>query len=330
VVHRDVKPANILLAEDGQPRLADFGIARLQDDRAGLGTEAGSALGTAAFMAPEQRLDASSVGPAADLYAAGAMLYTALCGGTPVDLFAAPPASPRWADIPDPLAAVIRTAVAFAPGERFADAAAFAAALEKAAAILPDAVLDRVGPAAPLTAPSPTVASAPAPVRRRPRRAGWIVAGVAAGLGLVAWLGRPPSPPPVVVSPPPAPAPVEVAPPPDPPKQQDFPSPWGTWTGAWNRVGTVTLELADARGQAGGTAVVAIGGSSVPIRVGGTWDPATGALRLRDRDSGAPEAGRWTLDAAGPDRLVGDFRAIHREQRFSLDLHRLTGPGPER
>lgn len=77
IVHRDIKPANVLLSEDGRPMLADFGIARLVD--ASSLTVAGTTLGTAAYMAPEQ-LEDHQVGPAADIWSLGMVLVECLTG----------------------------------------------------------------------------------------------------------------------------------------------------------------------------------------------------------------------------------------------------------
>ncbi len=77
IVHRDVKPANILIASSGQVKLADFGVARLAD--ASALTIAGSTLGTVAYMAPEQ-LDDHQVGPGADVWSLGMVLLEALSG----------------------------------------------------------------------------------------------------------------------------------------------------------------------------------------------------------------------------------------------------------
>ncbi|MGA8297284.1 MAG: serine/threonine-protein kinase, partial [Acidimicrobiales bacterium] len=77
VVHRDVKPANILVDHDGQVRLADFGIARLVDS-AGI-TATGTSVGTPAYLAPEQ-VRASGVGPKADVFALGLVLLECLTG----------------------------------------------------------------------------------------------------------------------------------------------------------------------------------------------------------------------------------------------------------
>jgi serine/threonine protein kinase len=76
-VHRDVKPANVLIAADGRVHLADFGIARLVDSAHV--TRTGDVLGTPAFFAPEQ-VSGEPVGPAADVYALGLMLLECLTG----------------------------------------------------------------------------------------------------------------------------------------------------------------------------------------------------------------------------------------------------------
>ena len=78
VVHRDLKPGNVLLGSDGRVRLADFGIARLLGDTAGH-TATGTLIGTAAYLAPEQ-VKGLPVSPASDVYSLGLLLLEALTG----------------------------------------------------------------------------------------------------------------------------------------------------------------------------------------------------------------------------------------------------------
>ncbi|MEA3207790.1 MAG: eukaryotic-like serine/threonine-protein kinase [Chthoniobacter sp.] len=83
VVHRDMKPGNILLDADGVPKVADFGIAKNLGDGSDL-TRSGAVIGTPMYMAPEQAKGTSrEVGPAADVYALGAILYEMLTGRPP-------------------------------------------------------------------------------------------------------------------------------------------------------------------------------------------------------------------------------------------------------
>jgi len=95
-VHRDVKPANILIGADGLARLTDFGIARLVDTSTL--TLTGTMLGTATYMAPEQ-LENHAVGPSADVWSLGIVLLECLTGervyaGTPSEVLARRMAGP--------------------------------------------------------------------------------------------------------------------------------------------------------------------------------------------------------------------------------------------
>jgi WD40 repeat protein/tRNA A-37 threonylcarbamoyl transferase component Bud32 len=82
VIHRDLKPANVLLSDDGTPKITDFGLAKKLDE-AGQ-TQSGAIMGTPSYMAPEQASGKSGeIGPAADVYALGAILYECLTGRPP-------------------------------------------------------------------------------------------------------------------------------------------------------------------------------------------------------------------------------------------------------
>jgi serine/threonine protein kinase len=101
IVHRDIKPGNVLLADDGRVRLGDFGIARLMEHTARL-TGTGMTVGTAAYLAPEQvdeRLTGGTVSPATDVYSLGLVLLEALTGTCP---YPGPPATAALARLRTP------------------------------------------------------------------------------------------------------------------------------------------------------------------------------------------------------------------------------------
>lgn len=124
VVHRDVSPENLLVAFDGYVKLVDFGIAQAQLDASGHGPS--GVRGKRAYMAPEQ-MRATPVDGRADLYALGAVLHELLTGSPP------PQDAPDALDdagVPGPLAAVVRTALAADPVQRFPSARAMLSALD--------------------------------------------------------------------------------------------------------------------------------------------------------------------------------------------------------
>lgn len=179
VVHRDVKPGNILVDAMGRARLTDFGIARLGSSTM---TRAGEFLGTPAYMAPEQIMG-GQVGPATDIFALGVVLYEGLTGKRPFDgdsMVATthaivstepPPPSQARASISPAFDAVLAKALAKAPQDRYPSAGALgegAAAALRATAGLESTML---GPqrspitTAPMGAMSSAAAAAPS--RRR-------------------------------------------------------------------------------------------------------------------------------------------------------------------
>jgi serine/threonine protein kinase len=142
LVHRDVKPQNLLLRSDGTLKLGDFGIAFGGHEATQL-TQAGTLLGTAAYVAPEQARG-ERVTAAADIYGVGAVLYELLAGEPPRRVvsfaeleddaaFRLPDLESRAADVPPDLAAAVTSCLALRPEDRPESAAALARRLARIA-----------------------------------------------------------------------------------------------------------------------------------------------------------------------------------------------------
>jgi len=190
IIHRDIKPANILLSH-GHAIIADFGIARALDlSAADRLTESGLAVGTVAYMSPEQA-GADHVDGRSDIYSLGCVLYEALSGTPP---FTGPSAQAIMArsaidpvpslltlrqSVPPALEAVILRALAKVPQDRYATAGEFRDELLRAASTPSSATL-------PPTAPIP---------RRRRVRAPLVVAGLVAIAAFGLWLANRPGTP---------------------------------------------------------------------------------------------------------------------------------------
>ncbi|OKI81593.1 serine/threonine protein kinase [Micromonospora sp. CB01531] len=200
IVHRDVKPSNLLVQQDGTVVLVDFGVARSTNVTSI--TSANAVPGTALYMAPEQAAG-RPVSGATDIYALGAVAHCCLTGSPPFTgdsplqvavrhLDDEPPELP--ADIPQPVRDLVARALAKGPADRFPDGAAMAAAARAAMAGAPTATVPvtlrgAVGPAPgrdDLTVAAPLATVAPA--GRRTRR-GTLVGALAAVLVALAALG---------------------------------------------------------------------------------------------------------------------------------------------
>jgi serine/threonine-protein kinase len=145
VIHRDVKPSNMLVAGDGTVYLGDFGIACGTGARTGL-TKTGMVMGTPEYMSPEQAEGQAEIGPASDIYALGIVLYEMLTGDYPFEadtpmamavarLMHSPrPMRSLRADMPPAIEDVVMRALARYPEERYGSVAEMLDALRRAAA----------------------------------------------------------------------------------------------------------------------------------------------------------------------------------------------------
>lgn len=142
VIHRDLKPDNILLDADGRPYITDFGVARQMGEQGHL-TGVGQVLGTPNYMSPEQATgEAGSVGPASDVFSLGAVLYTMLTGrppfeghrgDVPAQVLLQEPVAPRRLNlrIPSDLETICLKCLAKESHQRYASAAELAAELDR-------------------------------------------------------------------------------------------------------------------------------------------------------------------------------------------------------
>jgi serine/threonine-protein kinase len=171
ILHRDMKPENILFGDDNVLKVTDFGIARVLGEDDALATRGGEILGTPAYMAPEQASGAD-LGPATDVYAVGVMLYELLSGRLPYpeeggslatvlrhineDPTALTDVAP---EVPASLADVVMHALTRDPADRFESAEAFGVAIGQAASASWGAGwMDHLGVA--LREPGPILSSA--------------------------------------------------------------------------------------------------------------------------------------------------------------------------
>lgn len=200
LVHRDVKPANLMLAADGSVKVGDFGLVKVIDDSTlGVPSISGPArlLGTPHFMSPEQ-CRSEPLDERTDVYSLAICLYLLLTGRLPFDaenvygvLYAHCSATPPDAktlapDLPQGLGEVLRRGMARQRGSRYASMNAFVAALER--------VGGAASPEKPVETPSTYPTPPPMPPRRRLSRRlalGLLAAGAgAAALGAWWWFGR--------------------------------------------------------------------------------------------------------------------------------------------
>ncbi|HZY87198.1 MAG TPA: serine/threonine-protein kinase [Gemmataceae bacterium] len=163
IIHRDVKPGNLLLDRSGVVKILDMGLARFldKDDRLTQNFDGGSVLGTADYISPEQAIASSEVDGRTDVYSLGVTLYTLICGRTPFGGSAAQkliahqvrkavPAHKVRPEVPEGLSAVIARMMAKDPNRRYASAAE---ALTALAPFIDAAPPDGSGVRLPPTAP---------------------------------------------------------------------------------------------------------------------------------------------------------------------------------
>jgi eukaryotic-like serine/threonine-protein kinase len=205
IVHRDVKPGNVMLTANGDVKVTDFGIARAVSDQTI--TETGMVVGTAQYLSPEQVAGRPAT-PLSDLYSVGAILYEMLSGRKPFQAETplavammrltqdAPPLRDVQPDVPEALAQVVGRAMAREPEHRFDSADVMGNALQSAGALATPTAPVRADPEPTQTLPveelaAVTRAYAPAPSalaekrRREYRRLGLYAILLALVIGLI-------------------------------------------------------------------------------------------------------------------------------------------------
>ena len=205
VVHRDIKPGNILLSERGEPLIADFGIA-LAVAQAGAGriTETGLSLGTPHYMSPEQATGDRDVDPRSDVYALGCVLYEMLSGQPPFSATTAqavlvkiltadaPSITSERRTVPPHVGHALAQALEKLPADRFTSAAEFATALSDPSFTYEARARTSVATPTPETPAPPPQATG---IDRRVFSAVTLVAATMTALAAWGWLRPPPTQP---------------------------------------------------------------------------------------------------------------------------------------
>src|SRR3954451_2246148 len=193
VVHRDVKPGNILMGTDGVVKITDFGIAWSASSVPLTGT--GQVVGTAHYLSPEQA-EGGKASPASDVYALGIVAYECLTGRQAFDgensvqialkqIREVPDPLPD--DVPLPIRTVVERAMAKDPAVRYPDGAALRDAVEAAATWSPTAPIGRAGASGTAVLELPSASERRRPVGRAARRA--LVGALAAAAAVAALVG---------------------------------------------------------------------------------------------------------------------------------------------
>jgi serine/threonine protein kinase len=202
IIHRDVKPANLLVTPDRRVKITDFGIARATEGMAL--TQTGQVMGTPQYLSPEQAQGGRAT-PASDVYSLGVVTFECLTGKRPFTGESAvatalaqirEPVPPLPESVPRDLAAVVTRAMSKDPAERFADGTAYAAALREPATVAaavpppvpPPTTATQVLPTAAAAGPGTLATPVPPPASRQPRRGVpwlWVLLALAVAAAIV-------------------------------------------------------------------------------------------------------------------------------------------------